>query len=117
MLTPIDVPDLSSGEENEALLNKRPFSTFQSMQPFRIEISSDNTSTSDEIVPNEENNYPDISVPETKLAVSMDDDHHQHSKPKEQNTDHNAHKEPVQALPSIDGAYSVVKSTMPLSSL
>ena len=117
MLTPIDVPDLSSGEENEALLNKRPFSTFQSMQPFRIEISSDNMSTSDEIVPNEENNYPDISVPETKLAVSMDDDHHQHSKPKEQNTDHNAHKEPVQALPSIDGAYSVVKSTMPLSSL
>ena len=117
ILTQIDVPELSSGEENEALLNKRLFSAFQSTQPFRIEISSDNTSTSDEIVPNQEKNYPDIYVPETKSTLSTDENAHCHSKPKQQNTDRNPHNEPLQAVPSIDGAYSVVKSSMPLSSL
>ena len=91
ILTEIDIPELSSGEENEALLNKRPFSAFQSMQPFRIEISSDNTSTSDDIVPNQENNFPDILTQIDIPELSRDENADRHSKPKEHSTDRNAH--------------------------
>ena len=116
IFTPPEEPELSSGEENDALLTKRPFSTFQSTQPFRIEISSEHSSSSEEIVQNENNNNPDISIQESQCDHLTDHDNME-SKPTEQDIDYNGEKEPIPPLPLIDGAYSIVKSTMPLSSL
>ena len=116
IFTPPEEPELSSGEENEALLTKRPFSTFQSMQPFQIEISSEHSSSSEEIEQNENNNNPDISIQESQCAHLTDHDNME-SKLTEQDTDYNGEKEPIPLLPLIDGAYSIIKSTMPLSSL
>ena len=85
------------------------------MQPFQIEISSEHSSSSEEIVQNENNNNPDISIWENELAHLTDHDNME-SKPTEQDTHYNREKEPIPPLPSIDGAYSIT-STMPLSSL
>ena len=112
IFTPHEEPELSSGEENDALLTKRPFSAVECMQPFRIEISSEHSSSFEEIVQNENNNNPNISVRESQCANFTDNDKIE-SKP----TDYNGEKEPTPPLPSIDGAYSIVKSTMPLLSL
>ena len=86
------------------------------MQPFRIEISSEHSSSFEEIVQNENNNNPNNSVRESEYA-NLTDNNNIESKPTEQDTDYNGEKEPTPPLPSIDGAYSIVKSTMPLSSL
>ena len=116
IFTPHEEPELSSGEENDALLTKRPFSAVESTQPFRIEISSEHSSSFEEIVQNENNNNPNNSVRESEYANLTDNDNIE-SKPTERDTDYNGEKEPTPPLPSIDGAYSIVKSTMPLSSL
>ena len=86
------------------------------MQPFRIEISSEHSSSFEEIVQNENNNNPNISVRESQSANFTNNDNIE-SKLTERDTDYNGEKEPTPPLPSIDGAYSIVKSTMPLSSL
>ena len=116
IFTPHEEPELSSGEENDALLTKRPFSAVECTQPFRIEISSEHSSSFEEIVQNENNNNPNNSVWESQYANLTDNDNIA-SKPTERDTDYNGEKEPTPPLPSIDGAYSIVKSTMPLSSL
>ena len=54
--------ELSSGEENDALLTERPFSAFECMQPFQIEISSEHSSSFEEIVQNENNDNPNNSI-------------------------------------------------------
>ena len=64
----------------------------------------------------ENEHFHDISVPEPELVCSTDEPHMQ-LKATEEDTDQNLHKEPTPPVPSIDGAYSIVKSTMPLSSL
>ena len=70
----------------------------------------------EEIVLNENNNNPNNSVWESEYANLTDNDNIE-SKLTEQDTDYNGEKEPTPPLPSIDGAYSIVKSTIPLSSL
>ena len=57
------------------------------MQPFRIEISSEHSSSSEEIVQNENNNNPDISVWESQCAHLTDHDNME-SKLTEQDTDY-----------------------------
>ena len=116
IFTPLEEPELSSGEENDALLTKRPFSAVKSTQPFRIEISSEHSSSFEEIVQNENNNNPNNSVQESEYPNLTDNDNIE-SKLTERDTDYNGEKEPTPPLPSIDGAYSIAKSTMPLSSL
>ena len=116
IFTPHEEPELSSGEENDALLTKRPFSAVESNQPFRIEISSEHSSSFKEIVQNENNNNPNKSVRETQYPNLTDNDNIE-SKPTEQDTEYKGQKEPTPPLPSMDGAYSIIKSTMPLSSL
>ena len=83
------------------------------MQPFCIEISDD-TSSSDDIMENE--HFDHMSVPEPVLSHSTDQPHTQ-LKATEEDIDQNLDKEPTPPVPSIDGAYSIVKSAMPLSSL
>ena len=117
IFTPPEVPDLSSGEENDALLTKRPFSAVtppESIQPFRIEILSEHSSSFEDIVQNENNNNPNNSVLE---SPNLTDNDNIESKPTEGDTEYNRQKEPTPPVPSVDGAYSIVKSTMPLSSL
>ena len=114
IFTPHEEPELSSGEENDALLTKRPFSAVESTQPFRIEISSEHSSSFEDIVQNENNNNPNNSVLE---SPNLTDNDNIQSKPTEGDTEYNGQKEPTPPVPSVDGAYSIVKSTMPLSSL
>ena len=114
IFTPHEEPELSSGEENDALLTKRPFSAVESTQPFQIEISSEHSSTFEDIVQNENNNNPNNSVLE---SPNLTDNDNIESKPTEGDTEYNGQKEPTPPVPSVDGAYSIVKSTMPLSSL
>ena len=113
-VTPPEVPDLSSAEENDALLTKRPFSAVKSTQPFPIEILSEHSSSFEDIVQNENNNNPNNSVLE---SPNLTDNDNIESKPTEGDTEYNRQKEPTPPVPSVDGAYSIVKSTMPLSSL
>ena len=87
------------------------------MQPFKLEISSDNTSTADTIIQNEENHNGDISILETTFIDSVGNDHHMHSNTKEENNDPNENKQPVPPFPSIHRANSLVNSTVQLSSL
>ena len=82
ILTPHEEPELSSGEENDALLTKRPFSAVESTQPFRIEISSEHLSSFEDIVQNENNNNPNNSVGETQYPNLTDNDNIE-SKPTE----------------------------------
>ena len=114
IFTPPEVAELSSGEENDALLTKRPFSAVESTQPFQIEISSEHSSSLEDIVQNENNNNPNNSV--LKRPHLTDNDNIE-SKLTEGDTEYNGQKEPPPPVPSVDGAYSIVKSTMPLLSL
>ena len=107
-------PELSSDEENDALLTKRPFSAVESTQPFQIEISSEHSLSFEDIVQNENNNNPNNSVLE---SPNLTDNDNIESKPTKGDTEYNGQKEPTPPVPSVDGAYSIVKSTMPLSSL
>ena len=72
MFTPPEVPELSSGEENDALLTKRPFSAVESTQAFQIEISSEHSSSFEDIVQNENNNNPNNSVLESPNLTDND---------------------------------------------
>ena len=78
MFTPHEEPELSSGEENDALLTKRPFSAVESTQPFRIEISSEHSSSFEDIVQNENNNNPNNSVQESQYPNLTDNDNIEH---------------------------------------
>ena len=77
------------------------------MHPFRLEISSDDTSTAHTIIKNEENHN----------GYSMGNDHHMHSNTEEKNNDPNENKQPVPPFPSIHRANSLINSTLQLSSL
>ena len=116
ILTRHEEPELSSGEENDALLTKRPFSAVESTKPFRIEISSEHSLSFEDIVQNENNSNPNNSIGESQYPSLTDNDNIE-SKLTEGDTAYNRQKEPTPPLLSIDGAYSIVKSTMPLSSL
>ena len=83
---------------------------------FRIEISSEHSLSFEEIVHNENNNNPNKSVWESQYPNLTNNDNIE-SKPTERDTEYNGQKEPTPPLPSIDGAYSIIKSTMPLSVL
>ena len=95
-------PELFSGEENDALLTKRPFSAVESTQPFQIEISSEHSSSFEDIVQNESNNNPNNSVGESQYLNLTDNDNIE-SKPTERDTAYNGQKEPTPPLPSVDG--------------
>ena len=99
-----------------ALLTKRPFCTSQSTQPFRIEISSEHSSSGDKLLTNAQTDDPDMCLLITENGGSNQNLETQWKLTQEE-TDDNPQKEPLQAGPAIDGAYSIVKSTMPLSSL
>ena len=99
-----------------ALLTKRPFCTSQSTQPFRIEISSEHSSSGDKLLTNAQTDDSDMCLLITENGGSNQNLETQWKLTQEE-TDDNPQKEPLQAGPAIDGAYSIVKSTMPLSSL
>ena len=82
IFTPHEEPELSSGEENDTLLTKRTFSAVECTQPFRIEISSEHSSSFEEIVQNENNNNPNNSIRESQSANLTDNDNIE-SKPTE----------------------------------